>query len=36
MAELSGAFFAAAEAREGMAAFADKRDPAWVQASPDG
>jgi methylglutaconyl-CoA hydratase len=32
MAELSGAFFGADEAREGMAAFAAKRDPAWVQA----
>ncbi len=30
MAELSGAFFGGAEAREGMAAFAAKRDPAWV------
>jgi methylglutaconyl-CoA hydratase len=30
MAELSGAMFAAAEAREGMAAFAAKREPAWV------
>lgn len=33
MAQLSGAFFGGAEAREGMAAFAAKRDPAWVPAS---
>jgi len=33
MAELSGAFFGAAEAKEGMAAFAAKRDPAWAQAA---
>ena len=33
MAELSGAFFGAAEAKEGMAAFAAKRDPAWVPAT---
>jgi methylglutaconyl-CoA hydratase len=32
MAELSGVFFGGDEAREGMAAFAAKRDPAWVQA----
>ncbi len=30
MAELSGSLFASEEAREGMAAFASKRDPAWV------
>lgn len=30
MAELSGAYFASAEAREGMSAFAAKRDPSWV------
>jgi methylglutaconyl-CoA hydratase len=30
MAELSGTMFAAAEAREGMTAFAEKREPAWV------
>jgi methylglutaconyl-CoA hydratase len=35
MAELSGAYFAAAEAREGMSAFTDKREPAWVPP-PDG
>ena len=33
MAELSGAFFAAAEAKEGMAAFAAKRDPSWAGAA---
>jgi methylglutaconyl-CoA hydratase len=33
MAEVSGAFFGAAEAREGMTAFAAKRDPAWVPAA---
>ncbi len=31
MAELSATFFGADEAREGMAAFAAKRDPAWVR-----
>jgi len=30
MAELSGTFFGAAEAREGMAAFAAKREPSWA------
>jgi len=30
MAELSAARFASAEAQEGMAAFAEKRDPGWV------
>lgn len=30
MSELSATFFASDEAREGMAAFAAKRDPAWV------
>lgn len=30
MAELSATFFGSDEAREGMAAFAAKRDPAWV------
>lgn len=30
MAELSGRFFGSDEGREGMAAFAEKRDPAWV------
>ncbi len=32
MAELSGRFFGSDEAREGMTAFAAKRDPAWVTA----
>jgi len=36
MAELSGSFFASDEAREGMAAFAAKRDPAWVRAAGNG
>ena len=36
MAGLSGRFFGSDEAREGMAAFAAKRDPAWVQPVPDG
>jgi len=31
MAELSGQFFGSDEAREGMSAFAAKRDPAWVE-----
>lgn len=31
MAELSGSLFGGEEAREGMAAFANKRDPAWVR-----
>ena len=35
MAELSGAFFASDEAREGMTAFAAKRAPAWVPAGDD-
>lgn len=30
MAELSASRFASAEAREGMAAFAEKREPSWV------
>lgn len=30
MSELSGRYFGSDEAREGMAAFAAKRDPAWV------
>jgi methylglutaconyl-CoA hydratase len=33
MAELSGRFFGSDEAREGMSAFAAKRDPAWVPAA---
>ncbi len=32
MAELSGQFFGSDEAREGMSAFAAKRDPAWAEA----
>ena len=36
MAELSGRYFGSDEAREGMTAFAAKRDPAWVPASSDG
>jgi methylglutaconyl-CoA hydratase len=35
MSELSARFFASDEAREGMAAFAAKRDPAWVIAQAD-
>jgi methylglutaconyl-CoA hydratase len=35
MSELSAKFFASDEAREGMAAFAAKRDPAWVIAQAD-
>jgi methylglutaconyl-CoA hydratase len=35
MAELSGRFFGSDEAREGMAAFAAKRDPAWVESAPE-
>lgn len=31
MTELSATFFGSEEAREGMAAFAAKRDPAWIQ-----
>jgi methylglutaconyl-CoA hydratase len=34
MAELSGQFFGSDEAKEGMAAFAAKRDPAWVEPAP--
>jgi methylglutaconyl-CoA hydratase len=34
MAELSGALFGGEEAREGMTAFASKRDPAWVTPRP--
>jgi methylglutaconyl-CoA hydratase len=30
LAELSAQFFGSAEGREGIAAFAEKRDPAWV------
>ncbi|HEX9622815.1 MAG TPA: enoyl-CoA hydratase-related protein [Streptosporangiaceae bacterium] len=33
MSQLSARFFASDEAREGMAAFAAKRDPAWVTAT---
>jgi methylglutaconyl-CoA hydratase len=36
MAELSGRYFGSDEAREGMTAFAAKRDPAWVPAALDG
>jgi methylglutaconyl-CoA hydratase len=36
MAELSGRYFGSDEAREGMTAFAAKRDPAWVPADSDG
>lgn len=36
MGELSARYFASAEAREGMTAFAEKRDPSWVtSAQPD-
>jgi methylglutaconyl-CoA hydratase len=35
MSELSARFFASDEAREGMAAFAAKRDPGWVIAQAD-
>lgn len=34
MAEVSGRFFASDEAREGMAAFAAKRDPVWAEPVP--
>jgi methylglutaconyl-CoA hydratase len=34
MTELSGRFFGSDEAREGMAAFAAKRDPAWALPAP--
>jgi len=33
LAELSARFFASAEGREGIAAFAEKRDPSWVPQS---
>jgi enoyl-CoA hydratase len=33
MTELSAALFASPEARQGMTAFAEKRDPAWQQGS---
>jgi methylglutaconyl-CoA hydratase len=36
MAELSGRYFGSDEAREGMTAFAAKRDPGWVPAGLDG
>ncbi len=36
MAELSGQYFGSDEAREGMTAFAAKRDPAWVPADLGG
>ena len=36
MAELSGTLFAGPEAREGMTAFAEKRDPAWVPREQEG
>ena len=35
-ADLSATFFGSDEAREGMAAFAAKRDPVWVTVSPEG
>ena len=35
MAELSGRYFGSAEAREGMTAFAAKRDPGWVPTAQD-
>lgn len=34
MGRMSAELFATDEAREGMAAFAEKRQPAWVQVSP--
>jgi methylglutaconyl-CoA hydratase len=34
MAELSTARFASEEGQEGMRAFAEKRDPSWVEDSP--
>ncbi|MGN6793233.1 MAG: enoyl-CoA hydratase-related protein [Streptosporangiaceae bacterium] len=34
MGELSGRYFGSDEAKEGMAAFAAKRDPAWVEPVP--
>ncbi len=36
MAKLSGTFFGSDEAREGMTAFAEKRDPSWVAAASPG
>jgi methylglutaconyl-CoA hydratase len=36
MAELSGRYFGSDEAREGMTAFAAKREPAWAPAGSDG
>ena len=36
MAELSGSYFGSDEAKEGMAAFAAKRDPAWVEPAAPG
>jgi len=36
MAELSGRYFGSDEAREGMAAFAERRDPAWVGPAREG
>jgi methylglutaconyl-CoA hydratase len=35
MAELSGRYFGSDEAREGMTAFAAKREPSWVPAARD-
>jgi methylglutaconyl-CoA hydratase len=35
MAELSAARFASEEGQQGMAAFAEKRDPSWVRPAPD-
>ena len=35
MSELSATFFGSDEAREGIAAFAAKREPAWVRARPE-
>jgi methylglutaconyl-CoA hydratase len=34
MSELSGRYFGSQEAKEGMAAFAAKRDPSWVEPAP--
>jgi len=36
MAELSGSLFGSEEAREGMTAYAEKRDPAWVRSGRAG
>src|SRR5215470_16619051 len=36
MAELSGTLFGSDEAREGMTAYAEKRDPSWVTSGRDG